>query len=193
MPDVSDLKAALRAEARARRAAAHAAQPGAGAALVAAFAGAGIAVAGRVVAGYAAIGTEIDPRALLDDCAVKSALIVLPRTPRKGDDGPVTFHAWAGSDPLKRSPFGVPEPSDSAPKHVPEVVFAPLLAFDSGGGRLGYGKGHYDRALAALPRQPVLVGLAYDEQRFDALPQEPHDVRLDWIVTPSGAYRAQET
>lgn len=188
-----DLKAALRTEAKARRAAAHAANPQAGAALVAAFAQTGIAVAGRVVAGYIAIRTEIDPAPLLRDCEVKGARLVLPRTPPKGADEPMSFHAWADGDRLECSPFGVPEPSFRSPAHVPDMVFAPLLAFDSHGQRLGYGQGHYDRAIAALPRRPVLIGLAHDAQRFEALPQEPHDLQLDWIVTPSGAYRTQET
>lgn len=186
------MKAALRAQAKARRAAAHAADPEAGAALVAAFAQTGIAVTGRVLAGYIAIRSEIDPAALLRDCEVKGARLALPRTPPKGAAGPVTFHVWTVSDHVERGPYGVPQVSEHAPEVVPEVVFVPLLAFDRRGSRLGYGKGHYDRAIAALPRRPVLIGLAHDAQRFEVLPQEPHDLRLDWIVTPSEAYQAQE-
>lgn len=188
-----DLKAALRAQAKARRAAAHAADPGAGDRLVAAFAETGVAVAGRITAGYCAIQTEIDPAALLRDCEVKTARLALPRTPPKGAEVPVTFHAWTVSDRIEPGPYGVPQVSEHAPAVVPQVVFVPLLAFDRRGSRLGYGKGHYDRAIAALPRRPVLIGLAYDEQRFEVLPQEPHDLRMDWIVTPSGAYLSQET
>jgi 5-formyltetrahydrofolate cyclo-ligase len=189
---VPDLKAALRGQAKARRAAAHAAAPGAGDRLIAAFAATGVAVTGRVVAGYMAIHTEINPAALLRDCEVKKARLALPRTPPRGAEGPVTFHAWTVSDHVERGPYGVPQVSEHSAKVVPEVVFVPLLAFDRRGSRLGYGKGHYDRAIAALPRRPVLIGLAYDEQRFEALPQEPHDLRMDWIVTPSGAYLSQE-
>lgn len=188
-----DLKAALRREARARRAAAHAADPDAGVRLVAAFAATGVQTAGAVVAGYVAFGTEIDPGPLLDDCACKGARLALPRTPPRDVDGPVTFHAWARGEPVEAGPFTVPEPSKTAPEVVPAVVFAPLLGFDLRGGRLGYGKGHYDRALGALPVRPLLIGLAHGGQRFDRIPLEAHDIRLDWIVTPDGAYPCQES
>ena len=71
----------------------------------------------------------------------------------------------------------------------PDVVLVPLLAFDSGGYRLGYGGGFYDRTLAGLRAKKAItaVGLAYDEQKVDALPHDSYDERLDWVLTPSGA------
>ena len=52
-------------------------------------------------------------------------------------------------------------------------------------GRLGYGQGHFDRAVAALSeRHPVLtVGIAFSVQEIEAVPQEEHDRGLDWVVT----------
>ncbi len=67
---------------------------------------------------------------------------------------------------------------------VPDVVFVPLLGFTEHLERLGQGGGHYDRWLAAHP-QTVAIGLAWDVQLLDALPVEPHDVRMDAIVTPT--------
>jgi len=64
-------------------------------------------------------------------------------------------------------------------------VICPLLAFDKAGGRLGQGGGHYDRTIEALrARGPVFVlGLAYAGQEVEALALEPHDQRLDAILT----------
>jgi 5-formyltetrahydrofolate cyclo-ligase len=64
-------------------------------------------------------------------------------------------------------------------------VIAPVLAFDRAGQRLGQGAGHYDRTLANLRAlRPVFVlGLAYAGQEVEALPAEPHDERLDAILT----------
>ncbi len=62
----------------------------------------------------------------------------------------------------------------------------PMVAFDRSGTRLGHGKGHYDRALAKLAARgirPKLVGIAFAAQEVEVIPAEPHDVRLDWIVT----------
>ncbi len=65
---------------------------------------------------------------------------------------------------------------------MPDVLLVPLLAFTRDGGRLGYGKGHYDRWLGAHPGRRT-VGIAYAAQEMDALPLEPHDQPLDAILT----------
>ena len=65
----------------------------------------------------------------------------------------------------------------------------PVVGFDRAGTRLGYGKGHYDRTIAALRargRRPPLIGIAFSVQEVDTIPHEPHDVRLDLIVTENG-------
>jgi len=79
----------------------------------------------------------------------------------------------------------VPAPPPSASPVHPDLVIAPVLAFDRRGGRLGQGGGHYDRTLARLRRQrPVFVlGVAFAGQEVDAVPMGPHDQRLDAIVT----------
>ena len=76
----------------------------------------------------------------------------------------------------------------SAPAVDPDVVLCPLLAFDRTGHRLGYGGGFYDRTLARLRalKPVVAIGLAYDEQRVDAVPHLDYDERLDWVLTPTG-------
>ncbi len=68
------------------------------------------------------------------------------------------------------------------------MVIAPLLAFDRGGGRLGQGGGHYDRTLEALRVQGrvFVVGLAYAGQEVAEVPSEPHDQKLDAILTETG-------
>jgi 5-formyltetrahydrofolate cyclo-ligase len=65
----------------------------------------------------------------------------------------------------------------------------PLLAYDGAGGRLGYCAGCYDRALAWLRRDGgvLAVGVAYAGQRMAAVPAQPHDERLDMVVTEDGA------
>jgi 5-formyltetrahydrofolate cyclo-ligase len=67
----------------------------------------------------------------------------------------------------------------------PDLVIAPLLAFDRAGGRIGQGGGHYDRTIAALRTQGPLfvIGLAFAGQEVAELPHEPHDQRLDAILT----------
>ena len=65
-------------------------------------------------------------------------------------------------------------------------MLTPLLAFDARGRRLGYGKGHYDRAVTKLRAtgRVFYLGLAYAQQQVDAVPIESHDLLLDWVETP---------
>lgn len=69
-----------------------------------------------------------------------------------------------------------------------DVILLPLLGFDAHGTRLGQGGGHYDRALSfkRCGRRPLLVGYGYSAQQTETLPREPHDVRLDAVITEKG-------
>lgn len=84
--------------------------------------------------------------------------------------------------------FGVTEPSSRCPEVPPcelEWVLVPGMAFDASGGRLGRGKGFYDRLLRQSP-QAAWLGVAFDEQMIEKVPLEPHDVRLHDVMTPAG-------
>ena len=68
-----------------------------------------------------------------------------------------------------------------------DVVIVPLVAFDSSCHRLGHGGGWYDRFLATQPGA-IKIGLAFDVQRTDRIPTEPHDIQLDYVVTESRTF-----
>ena len=111
--------------------------------------------------------------------------LALPRFGQRG--AAMEFAAF--SDPWDEGdceigPFGLMQPDGDAAPVVPDVVFVPLLAFTDQGARLGQGGGHYDRWLAQYPRTTA-IGLAWDVQRVDSLPVEPHDRSLSAIVTPT--------
>lgn len=73
------------------------------------------------------------------------------------------------------------------PTYAYDIIVVPVLGFDNKGYRLGMGKGWYDRFLAAQP-QALTVGIAYSWSKVDRLPNEPHDVPLDYIVTESETF-----
>lgn len=90
---------------------------------------------------------------------------------------------------LSPGKLGVTEPGPDCPQLDPrsvELVFVPGLAFDRRGYRLGRGKGYFDRLLPTL--SGIKCGVGFSEQLLDALPIEPHDARLDCIVTPDGIW-----
>ena len=82
--------------------------------------------------------------------------------------------------------FGVREPADGCvevPLNQLDLVLVPGIAFDARGGRLGRGKGFYDRLLVSV--RGTKCGVAFDEQLVDAVPVGPHDIRLNCILTPT--------
>lgn len=81
--------------------------------------------------------------------------------------------------------WGIPVPQESlrVPTTKIQVVFVPLLAYDSSGHRLGFGKGFYDKFLSSLEQSVIKVGLSFFPAE-DAIPTEQHDVPLDYCITP---------
>ena len=81
--------------------------------------------------------------------------------------------------------WGIPVPQESlrVPTTKIQVVFVPLLAYDSSGHRLGFGKGFYDRFLSSLDQSVIKVGLSFFPAE-EAIPTESHDVPLDYCITP---------
>ena len=145
----------------------------------------------QTVSAYRAMGSEIDPRPLLMRFAQAGARLALPAALDR--DAPLIFRAYAPGDGLAPDAFGVMAPLADAPQVEPDLVIAPLLAFDRFGTRLGQGAGHYDRTLAALRAvRPIFVlGLAYAGQEVARVPSEPHDQPLDAILTEKGYSEAQ--
>lgn len=135
-----------------------------------------------IVSGYRAVGSEMDPQPLMTRLMETGASCALP-VAVVGE--PLSFRAWKPGDPLAPDAFGAPAPLDGAGLVTPDLVICPLLAFDRRGGRLGQGGGHYDRTLQALRRERrvFVLGLAYAGQEVAELDLEPHDQRLDAILT----------
>lgn len=139
---------------------------------------------GVSLAGYMAINTEIDPWPAMAEAAAHGPVGV-PVIQAAGQ--PLRFSRWQPDAPLRDGPFGakVPVTDDF---FEPEIVIVPLVAFDGGGGRLGYGGGYYDRTLELLRgrRATLAVGFAYSVQEATAVPLEPTDQPLDLIITEQG-------
>jgi 5-formyltetrahydrofolate cyclo-ligase len=83
---------------------------------------------------------------------------------------------------MSRGIWNIPIPAEREALH-PDALIVPLVGFDSQRFRLGYGGGYYDRTIAAAARRPYCVGLGYAEARLDSIFPQPHDIRMDLIVT----------
>jgi 5-formyltetrahydrofolate cyclo-ligase len=131
------------------------------------------------------IRNEPDVRALLARWADDGVRAALPVVVAEG--APLRFREWAPSTPLAADRYGIPTPTSGA-WLTPDLILLPLNGFDGAGYRLGYGGGYFDRTLAALVPRPLAVGVGFGINRIDSIRPEPHDQRLDWIVTEDGAF-----
>jgi len=144
----------------------------------------------KIIAAYWPIRTELDPIPLLKSLMAKGMLACLPVTPQEGQ--PLSFHQWDGQAELEEGPYGTKQPSPSLPQIDPDLILAPLLAFDADCWRLGYGGGFYDRTLAALEakgHKAHVIGIAYDEQQVEKVPTDIYDKALSAILTPTRLLR----
>jgi 5-formyltetrahydrofolate cyclo-ligase len=142
--------------------------------------------AGGVVALFSSIRDEIDTGPLAAALARAGHALALPAIVEPA--APLQFRRWTPGEELVRGLKGILEPPAFAAMVRPALVFVPLAAFDRRGGRIGYGGGYYDRTLGDSGRadsaaRPVAVGLAFAVQEVFRVPDLPHDVRLDHILT----------
>lgn len=141
---------------------------------------------GDIVSGFWPIRSEIDPRPLMEALAARGAIIALPAVI---DRQTIVFRRHDPDMPLVAGSFGTMAPGPDADTLDPDLMLVPLSAFDDAGNRIGYGAGHYDRAIARLHakgQSPRLVGLAFECQRVNRVPAEPHDVPLHTVLTENG-------
>lgn len=138
----------------------------------------------RTITAFASIEHEIDVGAL----AAQKPRVGWPRVERR-DPPTLAFHAVAGPAALTPDRWGIPTPPAEAPIVAAgeiELFLVPGLAFDGSGGRLGYGRGYYDTALASAP-QAWRVGVCHSFQLVDRVPHDAADQPVDVVVTPTGA------
>src|SRR3954453_12829622 len=141
-------KQALRAEARARRRAAHEASGApVASALADAFEKLITVPPGAVVSGYWPAGSELDIRPLLERLHAAGHPLVLPVVVER--DAPLIFRTWRPGDAVVKG-NGAWVPVEGAAVAEPDLLLVPLVGFDHHGTRLGQGAGYYDRTLVRL-------------------------------------------
>ncbi len=105
-------------------------------------------------------------------------------TTRTPSSGPLTVHSYHSPSEIHR--FGFRQPMAGAPQVSPKrigVVLTPGLVFDHHGGRLGWGKGYYDRLLARLTPGVPRVGVTLQRWLVELVPQESHDIPMTHLIT----------
>ncbi|KIA62018.1 5-formyltetrahydrofolate cyclo-ligase [Nocardia vulneris] len=139
------------------------------------------------VCAYVPVRGEPGSLELLDAMRTAGARVLLPVT---GPPGPLDWAEYLGRESLRRARFGLLEPTGAALTSAAvgwaELILVPALAVDRRGVRLGRGAGYYDRTLAAARDDARLVAVVRDDEVVPRLPEEPHDLRMGWALTPRG-------
>jgi len=115
--------------------------------------------------------------------------------PRVIDADTLVFHAVRHIDELKPAAFGIREPAEDAPVvaiDAIDVFLCPGLAFDHDGGRLGRGRGYYDRVLAGARTGAMRVGVCFANQLVASTFHESHDIAMDAVICENGVVTPAE-
>lgn len=158
--------------------------------------------AGSTVAVYAPMKSEVDLEEFIAWCYTQKLAMVFPCMNLKGSTPRmymrlVKYQAWQDgnvpfiANPLKRFAENDESISDfpiCAPGFI-DAVIVPMVAFDSDFQRLGYGGGNYDEYLGLISREKTpganveIIGVAFETQRVNHIPTEPHDLPLPYIIS----------
>jgi 5-formyltetrahydrofolate cyclo-ligase len=147
--------------------------------------------AGSTLAGYWPIATELDVRPLLARLHARGIRCALPAIVAGNDL--LVFRRWSPTDDLQPADYDTRQPFETADAVIPQALLVPLLAVDGSGHRLGYGRGWYDRTLAALRGRgrAVAIGVGYGVQQLARVPAAFGDQTVDWILTERAIERVR--
>jgi 5-formyltetrahydrofolate cyclo-ligase len=183
--DLRDRKATLRSRLLAQRRALPAEIRAAEAAALAAHVAALDVSADHTVCAFIPVGSEPGDVSWLDGLRCRVLLPVVT------GDSPLDWAEYTGPSSLAPAGFGLLEPTGArlgaSAIAGASLVLVPALAVSVTGVRIGKGKGHYDRSLP-LVKAP-LIGVVRDSEVLADVPGEPHDVRMNGVLTPSAGLR----
>ena len=137
---------------------------------------------------YAATENEIDIRAVAEEALARGKKIAYPRCDKETHT--MQYHIVTSLDELYPDAYGIAEPPPENPIYDPArdlgsaVCFVPGLVYDKAGFRLGYGKGFYDRYLAAF--SGCTIGVVYSDYILPTVPRGRYDMSVDILLTEKG-------
>ncbi|TBW28107.1 5-formyltetrahydrofolate cyclo-ligase [Gramella sp. KN1008] len=131
---------------------------------------------------------EVNTEFLLHILQGKDKEVVIPKTDFK--TGNLLHFLLTDQTVIKKNRWNIPEPKHGIEisKEKLEVVFIPLLAFDTEGHRVGYGKGFYDKFLAGCRPDVVKIGLSFFEPVEEIKEVFSSDIPLNYCITPDKIY-----
>jgi 5-formyltetrahydrofolate cyclo-ligase len=140
----------------------------------------------KVVMFYVSLQDEVDTLIMIDEALKAGKRIAVPVI-LKEEKRLIAGEIHNRLEDLESQHFGIYQPRQDRVKEIPlddiDLVVVPGVAFDRKNIRLGRGHGYYDRFLSGLPKRTKTIGLAFDFQVLEDLPQDPHDIPVSKIVS----------
>jgi 5-formyltetrahydrofolate cyclo-ligase len=140
----------------------------------------------RIAGFYWPFRGEIEVLPLIHRFLVEGGTAALPMV--VGRSRPLAFRLWTPGCRMVAGAFGIPYPAESRVL-VPDTLVVPLVGYDDGCYRLGYGGGYYDRTLAAAEPKPLSIGVGFASLRLETIWPQRYDVPMDYVVTEAATIR----
>ncbi|MDF1756393.1 MAG: 5-formyltetrahydrofolate cyclo-ligase [Verrucomicrobiales bacterium] len=140
-------------------------------------------VSERICSFYWPFRGEPDLRPLMEQWYQEGAACALPCVTRKNSS--MEFRPWEPGTQMEPGIWNIPVPVNDEVV-MPDLVIAPLVGFDRGNYRLGYGGGYFDRTLAAMSAKPTIIGVGYSDLEMPTIHPQSYDVPMNYIVTETG-------
>lgn len=137
---------------------------------------------GKNIAFFVGYSKEVQTKEMIINELKRGKSITIPRVESSES---MSFVEITSLEKLISGYKGILEPSKEAPvcETEPDVIILPGTVFDRMGGRMGYGRGYYDRYLARLKTRPTRIALCFSEQIVDRVPMDENDLSMEIIIT----------
>ncbi len=144
---------------------------------------------GLIVSLYWPMRGELDFCDWMHTLVAQQVRVALPVVVEKAH--PMIFREWTPEARMEPGIWNIPVPAEGE-AITPDVVISPLVGFDAGCYRLGYGGGYFDRTLASLPSKPTVIGVGPPLCEIPSIYPQPHDIPMDIIITGAGRVKLRQ-
>jgi len=146
----------------------------------------------KTIAAFWPFDGEPDLLPALGQASRQGVQLTLPVIRQDGSGRSIIFRHWSPEQEMTKNHFGIPEPCGTHEALIVDIdlILMPMVGWDESGRRLGMGAGYYDRALEplALKSAPLRMGVAYQAQKTNNIPDDPWDIRLHHVLSESGCH-----
>ena len=145
---------------------------------------------------YMAGSKEVQTENIINTCIKKNIAVYLPAVDALKDR--ISFYSvYDINNELEKGPFGIYQPKVNErnllkDENAIDLIVVPGLAFDKRGGRIGSGKGFYDKFLASVTSCKSIIALAFEYQIVDEITLSNHDIPMHKIITENRIISCRE-